>query len=150
MSASAATASETAQSGITSGSELTETASNKLYDTVDAAGEKAEELQEAKEIANEMAAEGASKEEIREELEQASGLSLQGAVITVVVAGATAYAGINVMSSIWDTMSLAEGDAFYNSSEALQEGIQSFFTNLPTVFVVIALVLIIGYLTLLR
>lgn len=150
MSAPAATASETVQNGTPSEPNIAEEASNKLYDTVDAAGEKAEELQEAKDIANEMAAEGASKEEIREELEQASGLSLQGAVITVVVAGATAYAGINVMSSIWSTMSLSSGDAFYNSSQALQDGIQSFFTNLPTVFVVIALVLIIGYLTLLR
>ncbi len=47
-------------------------------------------------------------------------------------------------------MSLGENDTFYNSSMALQDGIESFFTNLPTVFVVIALVLIIGYLTLLR
>lgn len=150
MSASAATATETESNSISGDDGVVDAASNKLYDTVDTAGAKAGEIQEAKEIASEMAAEGASDEEIREELEQAPGLSLQGAVITVVVAGATAYAGINVMSSIWSTMSLAEGDAFYNSSVALQDGIQSFFTNLPTVFVVIALVLIIGYLTLLR
>jgi hypothetical protein len=77
-------------------------------------------------------------------------MNLVGAVLTVVIAGATAYAGINVMSSIGSTMSLTQNDTFYNSSQALQDGINSFFTNLPTVFVVIALVLIIGYLTLLR
>ncbi len=95
-----------------------------------------------------MARMGHSKEEIEAELNQ--GMDLQGAVITVVVAGATAYVGINVMSSIAGSMDLAEGDMFYNSSEALQEGIQGFFTNLPTVFVVIALVLVISYLTILR
>lgn len=150
MSAQAATGTQTGQNSISDGESVVDSASNKLHNTVQTAGAKKEELQRAKTVANEMAAEGHSKEEIREELEQMSGLSLQGAVITVVVAGATAYAGINVMSSIWSTMSLAEGDAFYNSSTALQDGIQSFFTNLPTVFVVIALVLIIGYLTLLR
>jgi hypothetical protein len=77
-------------------------------------------------------------------------MNLVGAILTVVIAGATAYAGINVMSSIAGSMSLSQGDMFYNSSTALQDGINSFFTNLPTVFVVIALVLIIGYLTLLR
>jgi hypothetical protein len=77
-------------------------------------------------------------------------MNLVGAILTVVIAGATAYAGINVMSSIGQSMALTSNDTFYNSSVALQDGINSFFTNLPTVFVVIALVLIIGYLTLLR
>lgn len=148
MSASAANGTQLPENSIRDDEGVVDTTSNKLYETVDAGSAKAEEIAEAKEKATEMAAEGASKEEIREELEQT--MSLQGAVITVVVAGATAYAGLNVMSSIDDTMSLASGDAFYNSSEALQTGIQDFFTQLPTVFVVIALVLIIGYLTLLR
>jgi hypothetical protein len=91
---------------------------------------------------------GHSQEEVRAELAQR--MNLQGAVITVVVAGATAYAGISVMSSIGSTLSLSQGDMFYNSSQALQDGINQFFTNLPTVFVVIALVLIVGYLTILR
>jgi len=129
-------------------SERFETVGPDVAGAVDASKEKAAELKEAKDIANAMAATGASEDEIRERLEQ--DLSLQGAVITVVVAGATAYAGINVMSSIWGSMSIGENDTFYNASTALQDGIQSFFTNLPTVFVVIALVLIIGYLTLLR
>jgi len=77
-------------------------------------------------------------------------MNLVGAILTVIIAGATAYAGINVMSSLGESMALTQNDTFYNSSTALQDGINSFFTNLPTVFVVIALVLIIGYLTLLR
>lgn len=121
-----------------------ETAKEKL----DRAKERYGEFQRGKREARLMAANGASEEEIRDHLEQ--NLSLQGAVITVIVAGATAYAGLNVMSSIDGTMSLASGDPFYNSSQTLQQGIGDFFTQMPTVFVVIALVLIIGYLTLLR
>jgi len=98
--------------------------------------------------AREMAQDGHSREEIRTELKQ--GVDLQGAVLTVVIAGATAFVGISVMSSIGESMSLTSGDMFYNSSVALQEGIQGFFTNLPTVFIVLALVLVISYITLLR
>jgi hypothetical protein len=77
-------------------------------------------------------------------------LDLVGAILTVIIAGATAFAGINVMSSIYGSMSLASGDPFYDASESLEGGIETFFTQLPTVFIVLALVLIIGYLTLLR
>jgi len=77
-------------------------------------------------------------------------MDLVGAILTVVIAGAVAYAGLNVMGSIASTMSLSEGDKFYNASQSLESGIESFFTNMPTVFIVIALVLIIGYLTILR
>jgi len=107
-----------------------------------------ETVREAWRDATAMARAGKSRKEITAELQQS--MNLQGAVITVVVAGATAYAGINVMNSIAGSMSLNENSTFYNSSEALESGVESFFTNLPTVFVVIALVLIIGYLTLLR
>jgi hypothetical protein len=77
-------------------------------------------------------------------------MDLVSAILTVVIAGAVAYAGLNVMSSMAGSMSLSEGDMFYNASVSLENGIESFFTNMPTVFVVIALVLIIGYLTILR
>lgn len=106
------------------------------------------DIREAWQRATEMADDGHTRQEIRSELAQ--NLSLQGAVLTVVIAGATAYAGINVMSSMGESMSLQSGDMFYNSSEALQNGINDFFTQLPTVFVVIALVLVIGYLTIIR
>jgi hypothetical protein len=77
-------------------------------------------------------------------------VDLVSAILTVVIAGAAAYAGINVMSNIGQTMSLGENDTFYNASQSLEQGIGSFFSQMPTVFVVIALVLIIGYLTILR
>jgi hypothetical protein len=77
-------------------------------------------------------------------------IGLVSAILTVVIAGAVAYAGLNVMSSIASTMSLTTNSTFYNASQSLESGINSFFTNMPTVFVVIALVLIIGYLTILR
>jgi len=85
---------------------------------------------------------------VRESLHQQ--MDLVGAILTVVIAGAAAYAGINVMSSVGSTMQLTENDTFYTASQALGDGIDSFFTQLPTVFVVIALVLIISYLTILR
>jgi len=77
-------------------------------------------------------------------------MDLVSAILTVVIAGAAAYAGINVMSNVAGTMSLSQGDMFYNASQNLEQGIGSFFSQMPTVFVVIALVLIIGYLTILR
>mgnify|MGYP006926884249 FL=1 len=77
-------------------------------------------------------------------------IDLVSAILTVVIAGAAAYAGINVMCNIAATMSLGDGDSFYTASQNLEEGVASFFSQMPTVFVVIALVLIIGYLTILR
>jgi len=85
---------------------------------------------------------------IRESLHQQ--MDLVGAILTVVIAGAAAYAGINVMSTVGGSMGLDSNSTFYNASQSLEGGIDSFFTQLPTVFVVIALVLIISYLTILR
>lgn len=80
----------------------------------------------------------------------AQNVDLVGAILTVVIAGAAAYAGLNVMSNISETMTLEQGDMFYNASQNLEDGISSFFSQMPTVFVVIALVLIISYLVILR
>lgn len=119
-----------------------------VADAIESGKATAGEVREAHQRATEMAKLGYDRDDIEAELNQR--LNLQNAIITVVVGGATAYAGLNVMSSIGSSMNLSEGDMFYNSSQSLEQGIGSFFTNLPTVFVVIALVLIIGYLTLLR
>jgi hypothetical protein len=107
--------------------------------------EKASEFSEA--VEKERSFEGEA-DTIRESLHQQ--MDLVGAILTVVIAGAAAYAGINVMSQVGSTMSLTSNDTFYPASQALGDGIDSFFTQLPTVFVVIALVLIISYLTILR
>ena len=87
-------------------------------------------------------------ETVRDTLDQS--IDLVSAILTVVIAGAAAYAGINVMSNVAETMSIQSGDMFYDASQNLEDGIASFFSQMPTVFVVIALVLIIGYLTILR
>jgi len=129
----------------------------RAYDSTDLSSTLAEERQRVREDGTrerlgEVTREGVENvleaETVTETVYQSIGLV--EAILTVVIAGAVAYAGLNVMSSINSTMSLSEGDAFYNASTALEGGIESFFTNLPTVFVVIALVLIIGYLTILR
>ena len=77
-------------------------------------------------------------------------IDLVGAILTVVVAGAVAYAGLAVMSEIDSSLSLSANSAFSNASTQLQNGVETFFTQLPTVFIVIALVVVIGYLTILR
>ena len=59
-------------------------------------------VREAYRRAATLANQGHDREEITAELQQS--MNLQGAVITVVVAGATAYAGINVMNSIAETV----------------------------------------------
>jgi hypothetical protein len=129
-------------------SHSTEPSTTRFAEFAEKGSAKMAELKRAQAKANELAASGHSRGEIRAHLKQ--NMNLQNAVITVVVAGATAYAGLQVMSTIGGTLSLSQGDMFYNASQSLQDGISSFFTQLPTVFVVIALVLVIGYLTILR
>ena len=77
-------------------------------------------------------------------------LDLVSVMVTVIIAGVVGYVGINIMSNTQDTTNLASGDAFYDSQQNLTDGLQSFFSQLGTVFVVIVLVVIIGYLMLLR
>jgi len=77
-------------------------------------------------------------------------LDLVAVMITVIIAGVTGYVGINIMSSTKETTGLSQNDSFYDSSQNLTDGLQSFFNQLGTVFVVIVLVVIIGYLMLLR
>ncbi len=77
-------------------------------------------------------------------------LDLVSVMVTVIIAGVVGYVGINIMSNTSDTTNLSEGDAFYTSQTNLTDGLQSFFSQLGTVFVVIVLVVIIGYLMLLR
>jgi ammonia channel protein AmtB len=77
-------------------------------------------------------------------------LDLVSVMVTVIIAGVVGYVGINIMSNTEDTTNLSSGDPFYNSQTNLTDGLQSFFSQLGTVFVVIVLVVIIGYLMLLR
>jgi len=77
-------------------------------------------------------------------------LDLVAVMVTVIIAGVTGYVGINIMSSTQDTTGLSSGDTFYDAEQNLTDGLESFFSQLGTVFVVIVLVVIIGYLMLLR
>jgi len=88
-------------------------------------------------------------------------LDLVAVMITVIIAGATGYVGIQIMNTTVETgtgdadPSVAEDDpanatGFDNASLDLTDGLESFFSQLGTVFVVIVLVVIIGYLMLLR
>lgn len=77
-------------------------------------------------------------------------LDLVAVMITVIIAGVVGYVGINIMSNTEETTGLQSGDPFYDSQTNLTDGLQSFFSQLSTVFVVIVLVVVIGYLMLLR
>jgi ammonia channel protein AmtB len=77
-------------------------------------------------------------------------LDLVAVMVTVIIAGVVGYVGINIMSNTEQTTGLQSGDPFYNSQTNLTDGLQSFFSQLSTVFVVIVLVVVIGYLMLLR
>jgi phage tail sheath gpL-like len=71
-------------------------------------------------------------------------------VLTVVIGGTAATVGISVISSVRDSVPVGSTDFANNTAAALDAGISNFFSNLPVVFTVIALVLIISYLVLLR
>ena len=77
-------------------------------------------------------------------------LDLVAVMITVIIAGVVGYVGINIMSNTQESTDLADGDPFYDSQTNLTDGLQQFFSQLSTVFVVIVLVVVIGYLMLLR
>jgi len=77
-------------------------------------------------------------------------LDLVAVMVTVIIAGVVGYVGINIMSTTSQTTNLSSGDTLYNAQTNLTSGLSSFFSNLGTVFTVIVLVVIIGYLMLLR
>jgi len=75
-------------------------------------------------------------------------LDLMAVMITVISAGVTGYVGLSVMDNTQDSIDVT--GTFGASEENLTEGIESFFSNLGTVFTVIILVVILSYLMLLR
>jgi hypothetical protein len=75
---------------------------------------------------------------------------LVAVMITVIIAGVVAYVGINIMSNTQESTNISSGDPFYTSQEDLTQGLQQFFSQLETVFVVIVLVVVISYLMMLR
>lgn len=84
-------------------------------------------------------------------------LDLVSVMITVIIAGVVGYVGINIMSNTSDNAGLdgyntdtANNTQWQNTTLDLHDGLESFFDQIGTVFVVIVLVVIIGYLMLLR
>lgn len=77
-------------------------------------------------------------------------LDLVSVMITVVIAGVVGYVGINIMSNTESTAGVAANQPLHSAEQNLTSGLESFFSQLATVFVVIVLVVIVGYLMLLR
>ena len=84
-------------------------------------------------------------------------LDLVAVMITVIIAGVVGYVGIQIMSNTSETAGLgdyatdtANNTQWQNTTLELQWGLEQFFSQLSTVFVVIVLVVVIGYLMLLR
>lgn len=84
-------------------------------------------------------------------------IDLVAVMITVIIAGVVGYVGINIVSNTSDSTGLgdyttdtANNTDWQNTSLDLHNGLEAFFNNLETVFVVIVLVVVVGYLMLLR
>jgi len=71
---------------------------------------------------------------------------LPGVLIALIVAGVVGFVGIQVMSTVVDTTSVSQGDAFYNASQALQTGFDDAFGLIAVAFLVIVLAVIVTYL----
>lgn len=84
-------------------------------------------------------------------------LDLVAVMITVIIAGVVGYVGIQIMSNTATTAGLgdyttdvANNTQWQNSTLQLHNGLESFFSQVGTVFIVIVLVVVISYLMLLR
>jgi len=84
-------------------------------------------------------------------------MDLVSVMLTVIIAGVVGYVGIDIMSNTAESGAVdgyssdtANNTEFQNATLDLQNGLDQFFSQLGTVFVVIVLVVVIGYLTLLR
>jgi len=84
-------------------------------------------------------------------------LDLVAVMITVIIAGVVGYVGINIMSNTSETAGLGDyttdtvnNTQWENTTLELHNGLESFFSQIGTVFIVIVLVVVIGYLMLLR
>jgi len=84
-------------------------------------------------------------------------LDLVAVMVTVIIAGVVGYVGIQIMSGTAESSGMgdynsdvANNTEWQNTTLELQGGLEQFFQQLSTVFVVIVLVVVIGYLMLLR
>lgn len=77
---------------------------------------------------------------------QMGGRDLPGVAIVLVIAGVVGFVGLQVMSTVVDTTSVEEGDAFYNASNSLQDAIDNAWGLFGVAFIVLILSVIIIYL----
>lgn len=84
-------------------------------------------------------------------------LDLVSVMITVIIAGVVGYVGIQIMSNTAETSGagnynsdVGNNTQWQNTTLELENGLESFFSQLGTVFIVVVLVVVIGYLMLLR
>lgn len=71
---------------------------------------------------------------------------LVGVMITLVTAGIVAFVGIDAMSQTREQTALSQGDAFYNASQDVTQGVDSAFGMIGIVFLVLILSVVILYL----
>jgi len=74
------------------------------------------------------------------------GMDLPGVMIVLVIAGVVGFVGLQVMSTVIDTTSLASGDPLYNASESLQTSVNDAWGLVGVAFIVVILAVIIVYL----
>lgn len=77
---------------------------------------------------------------------QVRGMDLPGAMILLVVAGVIGFVGLQVMSTVIDTTSLASGDPLYNASDSLQTSVNDAWGLVGVAFIVVILAVVIIYL----
>jgi len=77
---------------------------------------------------------------------QMGGMDLPGAMILLVVAGVIGFVGLQVMSTVIETASLAEGDPLYNASDALETSVNDAWGLVGVAFIVVILAVVIVYL----
>jgi len=84
-------------------------------------------------------------------------LDLVAVMITVIIAGVVGYVGIQIMSNTASNAGLdgyttdtTNNTVWQNTTLDLHNGLDSFFSQIGTVFIVIVLVVVISYLMLLR
>ena len=59
------------------------------------------------------------------------------AIMTLIVVGVMLYVGLQVMDGVEGTSSFATGDTFYNTSEAVTDGVESSFSLSGTMMLII-------------
>lgn len=86
------------------------------------------------------------KKLLKDDRAQGGSMDLASVLILLVVAGTVGFVGLQVMSTVISTTGLSEGDALYNSSESLQQSINSAWGLVGVAFIVIILAVIVVYL----